>query len=374
LRFADIQTPFTVNLTPLTLNKSAFGDGKPYFPHFFLLLPLYNINTLQMKALVADFSKQLKKAIEIGKVAQLHKNTNPIKNIVISGLGGSGIGGSILSELVALDATVSITVCKGYFIPAFVDENTLFIASSYSGNTEETLQALEQAITKKAKIVCVTSGGKVLEIAQKNKFDHIIIPGGNPPRACLGYSLTQLFFILKFFGIINFDFEAQINAAAALLDKEESTILELAGKIADQLQNKIPVIYATTYNEGVSIRFRQQLNENSKVLCWHQVIPEMNHNELVGWREKNNNLAVILFRDADEYDRNNTRIEINKEVIKNYVPDIIEIYSKGGSKIEKAIYLIHLGDWISCLLADKRGYDANEINVINNLKSQLAKT
>lgn len=327
-----------------------------------------------MKELVADFSKQLKKAIEIGKAAQLHKSNKPIHNIVIAGLGGSGIGGNIAGEIVALDATVSITVCKGYFIPAFVNENTLFIASSYSGNTEETLQALEQAITKNAKIVCVTSGGKVLEIAQKNKFDHIVIPGGNPPRSCLGYSLTQLFFILKFFGIINFDFESQLNAAAALIDNEEKSILELADKIATQLQGKIPIIYATTFNEGIAIRFRQQLNENSKILCWHQVIPEMNHNELVGWREKNNNLAVVLFRDADEYDRNNTRIEINKDVIKNYAPGIIEIYSKGKSKIEKAIYLIHLGDWISCLLADKRGYDANEINVINNLKSALAKT
>lgn len=327
-----------------------------------------------MKALIADFSKQLKKAIEIGRSAELHKSNDPIKNIVISGLGGSGIGGSILSELVALDANVSITVCKGYFIPAFVNENTLFIASSYSGNTEETLQALEQAITKKAKIVCVTSGGKVLDIAKKYNFDHIVIPGGHPPRACLAYSLTQLFFILKFFGIINFDFETQLNDAAALLDKEEDLIKELADKTAGQLLNKIPVIYSTTFNEGIAIRFRQQLNENSKVLCWHQVIPEMNHNELVGWREKNNNLAVILFRDQDEYDRNNTRIEINKEVIKNYAPNIIEIYSKGKSKIEKAFYLIHLGDWISCFLADKRGYDANEINVINNLKSALAKT
>lgn len=327
-----------------------------------------------MKTLVAEFSQQLRKAIEIGKAAQLHKSTKPIHNIVIAGLGGSGIGGNIASEIAALEASVSITVCKGYFIPAFVNENTLFIASSYSGNTEETLQTLEQAIDKKAKIVCVTSGGKVLELAKAANFDHIVIPGGNPPRSCLGYSLTQLFFIFKFFGIINFDFEAQLNKSAALLDSEESSILMLADKIAAQLLSKTPIIYSTTYNEGIAIRFRQQLNENAKILCWHHVIPEMNHNELVGWREKNDNLAVVIFRYPDEYERNNTRIEINKEVIKNYCPNIIELYAKGESKIEKAIYLIHLGDWISCLLADKRKIDANEINVINNLKSHLAKT
>jgi glucose/mannose-6-phosphate isomerase len=325
-----------------------------------------------MKSLVALFSAQLKKAIEIGKAAQLHKGAAPIHNVVIAGLGGSGIGGNIVSELVALNANVPILICKGYFIPQFVDEHTLFIASSYSGNTEETLQALEQAISKKAKIVCITSGGKVLEIAQKNKFDCIIVPGGFPPRSCLGYSMTQLFYILGFFQVIRFDFESDLRASVALLDKEEKDITGLAQKLAAQLEHKMPVIYTTTFYEGIAIRFRQQLNENSKILCWHQVIPEMNHNELVGWREKNENLKVVLFRDSDEYDRNNTRIGINKEVISNYTPDIIEIWSKGKSKIEKALYFIHLGDWISCYLADLRGYDANEINVINNLKAALS--
>ena len=100
----------------------------------------------------------------------------------------------------------------------------------------------------------------------------------------------------------------------------------------------------------------------------------MNHNELVGWREKNKDLAVILFRDQDEYERNIIRIEINKQVIKKYTDDIIEIYTKGTSNIEKALYLIHLGDWISCYLADLRGFDASEINVINNLKDELSRT
>ena len=327
-----------------------------------------------MKQLVANFSDQLKKAIEIGKAAHLTAYGKPIHHVVISGLGGSGIGGSIVSELVALEASAPITVCKGYFIPAFVNENTLFIASSYSGNTEETIQALEQAMAKKAKIVCITSGGKVKDIAEKNKFDHIILPGGFPPRSCVGYSMTQLFYILKFFGVIRSDFESDLKAAISLIDKEEASINEIAKKITAQLEHKIPVIYTTTYNEGVAIRFRQQLNENAKILCWHHIIPEMNHNELVGWREKNDNMAVVLFRDPDEYDRNNTRIAVNKEVIQKYTSNIIEIYSKGKSKIEKAIYLIHLGDWVSCYLADKRGYDANEINVINELKSHLSKT
>jgi len=108
------------------------------------------------------------------------------------------------------------------------------------------------------------------------------------------------------------------------------------------------------------------------VLCWHHIIPEMNHNELVGWTQKNDNLAVLIFLDRDEYSRNLARVEINKEVIKKYAASVTEVYSKGNSAIEKAIYFIHLGDWISVLLAEARGIDATEVNVINQLKSKLA--
>ena len=326
-----------------------------------------------MKTLVANFSKQLSKAISIGNKAKLTAPKNKISNVLICGLGGSGIGGSIASELVVGNANVSINVTKGYFIPAYVNENTLVIISSYSGNTEETLNCMELAIEKNAKIVSVTSGGKVLEISKSKKFDHIVVPGGMPPRACLGYSLTQLFFILNFFGIIDNSYKAELEAAIKLIDAEESKIITAAKNIAEKLNGKIPVIYTTTYNEGIAIRFRQQLNENAKILCWHQVIPEMNHNELVGWTEKNDDFSVLIFLDKDEYSRNLARVEINKEVIKKYTSNITVVYSKGNSLIEKAIYLIHLGDWVSVILGELRGADLMEVNVINNLKSALAK-
>lgn len=326
-----------------------------------------------MKTLVANFSKQLSEAILIGKNAKLTESNNPISNILICGLGGSGIGGSILNELVIKNANTPITISKGYFIPAYVNDQSLVIISSYSGNTEETLNCLELAIAKNAKIVCVTSGGKVLEISKSKKIDHIIVPGGMPPRSCLGYSLTQLFFILAFFKIIDSYFINDLEAAIKLIEKEEKNIISDANIIAKKLVDKTPVIYATTYYEGIAIRFRQQLNENAKVLCWHHIIPEMNHNELVGWTKKDDNLAVIIFIDKDEYFRNVARVDINKEVIKKYTSHITEIYSKGNSEIEKAIYFIHLGDWISVILGELRGVDLMEVNVINFLKSALSK-
>ena len=211
-----------------------------------------------------------------------------------------------------------------------------------------------------------------MEVAKTENFDCIVVPGGMPPRSCLGYSLTQLFFILSFHKIANSNFRSELEAAIMLLNSEENAIIAEAKMIASKLLNKIPVIYATTYHEGIAIRFRQQLNENSKVLCWHHIIPEMNHNELVGWTEKNDHLSVIIFLDKDEYSRNLARVEINKEIIKKYAPNITEVYSKGNSVIEKAIYFIHLGDWISVILGEMRGVDLMEVNVINHLKSKLS--
>ena len=325
-----------------------------------------------MKSLIQNFSKQLSEAITIGNNAKITPSKAPINNVLICGLGGSGIGGSIAKELVVSKANVPVDVTKGYFIPAYVNENTLVIISSYSGNTEETINCMNIALEKNANIICVTSGGKIQEIANAKTLDCILVPGGMPPRSCLGYSLTQLLFILNYHGIIDNAFKSDLQAATNLLNQEAENIIAEASQIASAINGKLPVIYATTNNEGIAIRFRQQLNENSKILCWHHIIPEMNHNELVGWTKKNEDLAVLIFLDRDEYTRNLTRVEINKEVIKQYAGSINEIYSKGNSAIEKAIYFVHLGDWISVLLAELRGIDAVEVNVINHLKSKLS--
>lgn len=328
---------------------------------------------MEMKALIDNFPNQLKEAIGIGEKAKLTSSKKKIANVFISGLGGSGIGGTIVSELSALEATVPITVSKGYFIPKFVNENTLVIISSYSGNTEETLNCLNLALKRKAKIVCITSGGKVAEIAKKKKLDCITIPGGNPPRSCLGYSLTQQFYILSYFKIVSNKCRVQLKASVQLLEAEKENIIKEARQVVKALVGKTPIIYATTYFEGVAIRFRQQLNENAKILCGHHIIPEMNHNELVGWPSGSDRISVVFLRDKDEYSRNNARIEINKEVIKKYTPHITEIWSKGKSQIEKAIYFIHFVDWVSVLLSEVKGVDSMEIRVIDHLKGALAK-
>lgn len=326
-----------------------------------------------MNKLVADFSSQLQKALLIAQSAQLNTSSNPIQNVLISGLGGSGIGGSIVAEIVAQEATCPITINKDYFTPAFVNQNTLAIICSYSGNTEETIQVLKKCIELKAKVVIITSGGEAAKIAEANSLDYILLPAGFPPRSCIGYSIAQIIKVLGFFNIISSNYLNEIDGAIALLEKEEEDTKQKASEIAHKLVNKLPIIYSLGNTEGVSIRFRQQLNENSKMLCWHHVLPEMNHNELVGWADKQENVAVVIFRYSNDYYRNIKRLEVCKTVFEANCDTVIEITAKGNSPLQEALYLIHLGDWISCYIADIRQIDAVNIDIINHLKGELSK-
>jgi glucose/mannose-6-phosphate isomerase len=325
-----------------------------------------------MKQLVQNFANQLRESKRIADKAVVSEAKN-IHNIVITGLGGSGIGGSIVSELVMDSCPVPITINKDYFLPAFVNEHTLVIVSSYSGNTEETLSAMQQAISKKAQIVAITSGGKVLEMAKQHQFDFIEIPGGNPPRSCIGYSLVQLIKVLVAKGFADKKLFADLENAINLLEKENAAIKAEAKTVAEKLTNKIPVIYSLGTCDAVAVRFRQQINENSKMLCWHHTLPEMNHNELVGWTTRHENIAAVTFHTAFDFERTKKRYAICKPVFEKYCSHVIDIVAKGDSKLEQFLYLINIGDWISCYIADLRGIDATEVNVIDYLKSELAK-
>lgn len=326
-----------------------------------------------MNQLIAEYTQQVKEAKAIAASIQTTDPQNEIKNVVVSGLGGSGIGGNMAAELNASELKVPFVVNKDYFIPNFVDQHTLFIASSYSGNTEETLNATEAALEKGAKIFCISSGGKLIEFAQQNNLDHITVPGGQPPRASLGYSLVQQLAVLKAYGLTSGRVLNEIDAACKLLDDQFDKIKEKAKSVAAKLVGKIPMIYSTTPIASVGVRFKQQINENSKMLCWEHVIPEMNHNELVGWRKESVDWAPVFLRTKDDYERNQQRIELNKKIISDYVSEITEIWSEGQNLTEHFFYLIHFTDWVSYYIAELTDRDAVEVKVIDFLKGELAK-
>lgn len=326
-----------------------------------------------MKQLILNFPTQLQESLIIGQNYRFKSPAKAFSNIVLTGLGGSGIGGSIVQNYVAGSMKVPFFVNKDYFLPAFVNKDSLVLVCSYSGNTEETVATLQQAMKKKATVVCITSGGKIAEIAKKKKLDCILMPAGMPPRACLGYSSIQVLYTLAYFGLIGYEFEKSIKASIKTLKADTKDIQKKAKTAAQKLNGKLPVIYAAASFEGVAVRFRQQINENSKMLGWYNVIPEMNHNELVGWRDKTNDLAVVLLRNDDDYERVQQRMEINKRVIRKYTPTVIELRSQGKTYWEKVFYIIHLTDFISVDLAEMHGVDATEVKVIDSLKKELSK-
>ena len=328
---------------------------------------------MKMNDYINDFSSHLREAIEIANNTTLAPYTKEIRNILICGLGGSGIGGTIVSDIISSKVNIPIAATKDYSIPNFVNEHTLVIANSYSGNTEETLYALEKCQARGAEIAVITSGGKLKTIAEENKYNKIIIPGNQPPRAMFGYAFTELFFMLNHYGIIDDSFKSDFDKAITLIDTEKADIQKQAMNLAKKMCKQTPVIYVAKGFEGVAVRFRQQLNENSKMLGWHNVVPEMNHNELLGWRTNVDGLAVVYFRNKCDYDRNQIRMDINKKVISKFTSNITEIWSKGDSLIENSLYHISVGDWTSWYLSEMNNVDAIEIDVIDFLKGELAK-
>lgn len=329
--------------------------------------------TKEMERLIDAFPENMLEAIKIGKEAIRSFKPRPIENVLISGLGGSGIGGKFASQLVWDECKVPINLVHDYRIPAWVDESTLFIACSYSGNTEETLSTVNEAMARGASIACVTSGGKLELLGKEHGFNMIKIPSGQPPRTSFGYNAMQQLFIYHAYGLIDSDFIEQLEAAANFLNSEKGLIKAEGATIAQKISNRIPVIYSETYFESVAVRLRQQINENAKTLCWHHALPEMNHNELVSWAGGDNNYGVLIIRTPEDHPSTQKRMELSKEIIARYTDTIIELHAKGHSRIERVYSLIHLSDWISYYMAVEKSVDPIEIAVIDYFKAQLAK-
>ena len=175
------------------------------------------------------------------------------------------------------------------------------------------------------------------------------------------------------YGLIDKTFKKDLQKAILVLEENLADIKTTAHEVALGLHNKTSVLYAEANFEGVVTRIRQQINENSKALCWHHVLPEMNHNELVGWAGGKQEYAVVILRTSFDHPRTSVRMTISKEIISKYTSTIFEISAKGDSPLEQSLYLILIGDWVSVYLAELNQVDPIEVNVIDYLKGELAK-
>jgi glucose/mannose-6-phosphate isomerase len=329
-----------------------------------------------MKALVEQFNAQMRDAIRIGQASQLQVPQRTYRNIVIAGMGGSGIGASVVASILFDKLLVPVTVVKTYSIPAFVNEDTLFIACSFSGNTEETLAAVEQAQAQNATIVGIMTGGKLKEIATQHNYPHLLFPGeSKQPRANIGYSVFLLFFMLEAAGLIDGSYLPDLQETVALCEQNEEGMRKQAQELAQVLHGRLPIVYADALLESTAVRFQQQVNENSKQLCHVNSFPEMNHNEIVGWEHPKALLgqtAVLLLHSGFDHPRVRQRMDLCRPVFEEQGATVLDINAEGRSLTAQIFYLTHLLDWCSVYLAEANGADPAPVAVINRLKEQLA--
>lgn len=334
---------------------------------------------------ILEFPAQLLRGWKMAENVSEFQKFTEFKHIVLSGMGGSAIGGDIVRSLSGDDFNIPFVVNRSYRIPAFCGSQTLFIASSYSGNTEETLSALEEAQKKGCSIICMTSGGYLQKVAEQDKHPLILLPQGYPPRAALGYGIGILLHVFKKIGIGQMDGQ-KLNDTVAFLEKNTEEWKEIVSSnnrplvFARKLQNKIPLIYSSVDGlEAVGFRWKTQLNENSKIHAFYQPIPEMNHNEIVPWDSLPGtqryfpDLVMVLLRLPLDHPRLALRMDIMKDLVRQNGGQILEVVAEGEDRLSQLLYLVSFGDWVSYYLAILYGVDPTIIQNIDILKEQLSK-
>ncbi|MEO5979665.1 MAG: bifunctional phosphoglucose/phosphomannose isomerase [Chryseolinea sp.] len=326
---------------------------------------------------IEGFTRQLSDALKIGQTLDLQRPGSDIRNIVIAGMGASGISANLVDSLTLGRIPIPVIVSKTYNIPQFVSPHTLFIACSYSGNAEETVAALNKALLKRAQVIAVSSGGKLLDLCREYNLYYIQLPAGSEiPRAMIGYHMNALMHILYHTNLIGAAFIKETENAIEFLDRGEKGIQAEAELIAKKLKGKLPVIYCDSRLHAMALRFQQQLNENSKQLAHVNTFPEMNHNELVGWQFPENLMPLLqtiyLYSDHD-HQRVEKRMELCRALFERKSNPVIDIVGEGASLLEQYYYLIHLTDWISFFLALENGVDPDPVDTVIQLRNELEK-
>jgi glucose/mannose-6-phosphate isomerase len=320
-------------------------------------------------------------AIERAAQTSVPSNVKP-ENIVIVGMGGSAIGGEILKDWLRDELPIPIEVNRDYTLPAYVNEDTLVFANSYSGNTEETLSSFLAAKKRKCTVTAITSGGKLEAFCKKLKVPHVTIPAGLPPRVAVPYIFFPLPVLMKKMGILS-NVENELEQTFEVLEKvgkansaDVPTETNKAKKLAQELLGTIPVVYGFRQYGAIAHRLKTQFNENSKVLSRHDVFPELNHNETVGWDAPEtitNNFSVILIRDVDEPPEIRNRIETTSSLAFQKAKKVLKIDAVGDGKLAKMFSILCVGDYASVYLAILQGKDPTPVKIIDRVKKELAK-
>ncbi len=321
---------------------------------------------------------QLRASAEMVRDAALGPWARP-QRVLVCGMGGSAAAGGLLAGVYESD--FEMRVARRYDPPSLWARHALVVFSSYSGNTEETLRSYERLAEVADQRVVVSSGGELLSRARKDGVPVVELPGGWPPRSALGWGIGSIARILGHAGLVD-AIDADLEEVASSLDQgreiasasraDESSQLQ---RLVSALEGRLPFLYASDgLTEAVALRWRAQLNENAKMLVGHALLPELDHNEVVGWESPTavrDGVAVVALRDQDEPARVSRRFEVTRQILGDRVRGWIEVRAGDGSRLSRAMELVQLGDYLSVLLAERHGVDPTPVDSIDRLKSEL---
>ena len=361
--------PGRISLDDLELIKSVDPDG--------------------MFELIRLFPEQCETALSIGREFEPKSPVPKIEHVLFTGMGGSAIAGNMISALLSPCTKVVFATSREYTLPAWVGPNTLVMCASYSGETEETRACYEEARSRGAYIVCVTSGGTLTKWAGADGNSVIRIPGGQPPRSATGYMFLPMLLALGKLGVtVDWanDLRTAIGELKALREQLSPAVPESrneAKQLARCAERRIPIIYGETGMPFVvAYRWKCQINENAKQHAFAGEFPEMNHNEIEGWDGAIENgigigaardvYAVYTLRSKSEHERVAARLDIHeRELLKNLDPKAVQL--EGGNDLIRMMNGFYLGDYFSAYLAVLNGADPMKINYIVRLKELLEK-
>ncbi len=350
------------------------------------MIDLNNIEIYQrydsggMRVHLRNLPQQCRKAWLKASEFVLPADFENIDKVVVCGMGGSAIGGDLLRSLASRLNKPLVFVNRDYDLPAFVDSRTLVIASSYSGNTEETLCAFSQALKINCKRLAVTTGGDLKSLARKNRVPVFDIDYISQPRAALGYSFIPLIALMVKLGFLK-DKSTEVEGMAQMLEslsdnlaEDVPTPLNPAKRLAKKIFGRLVVIYGAGILSPVAQRWKGQFNENSKSWSFYETFSELNHNAVVGYefpREIADRVYVILRRCPSLHPRIMARYQITGEILRKAGVEHEVVDSQGEDDLAQMMSLVFLGDWVSYYLAVLYQTDPTPVKAIEYLKGRL---
>ena len=316
-----------------------------------------------MYSALEDFPNQIKKGWELAE----NLSFKDIDRIVLTGMGGSALCGKLLKSYLYKTFKTPFEINTNYDLPEYINKKTLLIVSSYSGNTEETIEAFRIGNRKGCQILIIAHGGKLEELARKLNKPFIKLPHAIQPRLSYGYSFFALLRLFQNSNLIN-NHDKEIQELTMKLRRD--VYKEKAQQLAKKLEGKIPIIYSSEKLFSVAYKWKINFNENSKVHSFCNFFPELNHNEMVGYTKLNGNYYILIIKDEYDHTKIKKRMSIMKKLIQPKIP-VLDLELKGSSDLIKVFSTIYLGDWTSYFLALINNIDPTPVDIVEDFKKKL---